>query len=116
MCSMSKHDDLVRLQHMLEHASEAVRLAEGKNRSDLDNSRVLALALVRLLEVVGEAASRVSKATQRQYPKIPWPQMIGMRNRLVHDYVVIDVDIVWQTVVEELPSLVAELERIVPPE
>jgi uncharacterized protein with HEPN domain len=112
---MSKHDDMVRLRHMLEHAREAVVLMQDKNRSDLDNSRLHVLALVRLVEIVGEAASRVSKATQRRHPQVPWPQIIGMRNRLIHGYDVVDLGIVWQTVTEELPPLIDELERILSP-
>jgi len=111
---MSKHDDMVRLRHMLEHAREAVVLMQDKNRSNLESSRLHTLALIRLIEIVGEAANRVSKATQRKYPQIPWSQIIGMRNRLIHGYDVVDIGIIWQTVTEELPPLIAELERIVP--
>jgi len=113
---MSKRDDTVRLRHMLEHAREAVALMEGKSRSDLESSRLHLLAIIRLIEVVGEAASRVSKATQRKYPQIPWPQIIGMRNRLIHGYDVVDIGIGWQTVTEELSPLSAELERSLSPE
>jgi uncharacterized protein with HEPN domain len=111
---MSKHNDEVRLRHMLEHAREAVTLVEGKDRSDLDTSRMLSLALVRLIEIVGEAANRVSKTRQKQLSQIPWPQIIGMRNRLIHGYDVVDLDIVWQTVTEEFPPLITILEEIVP--
>jgi len=111
---MSKHEDAVRLRHMLEHASEAVALISGKNRPDLDTNRVLQLALVRLIEIVGEAANRVSKEAQEQYKQIPWPQIISTRNRLIHGYEFVDYDVLWQTVTEELPELIAELEKIVP--
>jgi uncharacterized protein with HEPN domain len=113
---MSKHNDEVRLRHMLEHAREAIVLMVGKDRSHLNAERMLSLALVRLIEIVGEAANRVSKARQRQLSQIPWPQIIGMRNRLVHGYDAVDLDIVWQTVTEELPALLAVLEQIVPPQ
>ena len=111
---MSKHDDGVRLRHMLEHAREAVALMGGRDRSDLDTSRMLSLALVRLIEIVGEAANRVSKTRQKQLSQIPWPQIIGMRNRLIHGYDVVDLDIVWQTVTEELPPLITLLDKIAP--
>ena len=71
---MSRHDDAVRLRHMLEHAREAVTLVRGKKRQDLDSERVLSLALVRLLEIIGEAAGRVTKGLQAQNPGIAWPQ------------------------------------------
>jgi uncharacterized protein with HEPN domain len=112
---MSKHNDEVRLRHMLEHAREAVALVAGKDRSDLDTSRMLSLALVRLIEIIGEAANRVAKTRQRQLSQVPWSQIIGMRNRLIHGYDVVDFDIVWQTVTKELPPLITILEKIVPP-
>ena len=99
---------------MLEHAREAVALVGGKDRSDLDISRMLSLALVRLIEIIGEA-NRVAKTRQKQLSQIPWPQIIGMRNRLIHGYDVVDLDIVWQTVTEEVPPLITILEKIVPP-
>jgi len=111
---MTSHADDVRLRHMLDHAREAVSLVQGKTRADLDKDRLLNLALVRLIEIVGEAASRVSKETQRRYPEIPWPQIVSMRNRLIHGYDFVDFDILWQTVNEDLLLLIAELEKIVP--
>jgi uncharacterized protein with HEPN domain len=111
---MPKHDDEVRLRHMLEHAREAIALLGGRDRSDLEASRMLSLALVRLIEIVGEAANRVSKTRQKQLSQVPWPQIIGMRNRLIHGYDTVDLDIVWQTVTEELPPLITTLEEIVP--
>ena len=75
---------------------------------------MLSLALVRLIEIIGEAANRVSKAKQRQLSQISWPLIIGMRNRLIHGYDVVDLDIIWRTVPEELPSLISILEEIVP--
>jgi len=68
---MSKHDDEVRLRHMLEHAREAVAFVVGKDRSDLEASRILSLALVRLIEIVGEAANRVSKQGKNSFRKFP---------------------------------------------
>ena len=109
---MPRHDTDVRLRHMLDAAREAVQMARGKTRADLDTDRPLNLSLVRLLEIVGEAASRIPVAIRRRYPKIPWPQIIGMRNRLIHGYDIVDYDIIWSTVTEDLPPLVAELEKI----
>ena len=111
---MPKHDDEVSLRHMLEHAHEATAMIVRKDRSDLEASRMLSLALVRLIEIIGEAANRVSKTRQKQLSQLPWPLIIGMRNRLIHGYDVVDLDIVWQTVTEELPSLITILEGIVP--
>ena len=69
---MTRHGDEARLRHMLDHAVEAVEMAQGKTRQDLDADRQLNLSLVRLLEIVGEAAGRVSQATRDQHPEIRW--------------------------------------------
>ena len=100
---------------MLDYSREAILLVEKRCRSDLDSDRMLQLSLVRLVEIVGEAASRVSVDTRRRYPQVPWPQIAGMRNRLIHGYDFVDYDILWQTVREDLPALVAALERLMPP-
>ncbi len=109
---MTKIDDETRLRHMLDAAREASLFIQGKTRESLNTERMLALSLVRLLEIIGEAASRVSKEKQAQVPEIPWRQIIGMRNRLTHAYFDISLDFVWQTVTEDLVPLMAELERI----
>ena len=102
----------VRLSHMLDHAREAIVLSEGRSRSDLDSDRLLNLALVRLLEVVGEAANRVPVEERDQHPEIPSPQIISLRNRLIHGYDAVDNDILWQIIVRDLPPLVESLEAI----
>ncbi|MCM3875449.1 MAG: DUF86 domain-containing protein [Thermoanaerobaculia bacterium] len=107
---MTQHEHLLRLRHMLEAAAEAIDLARGKNRRDLTEDRVLQLALTRLVEIVGEAASRVPKDEQDRLPGIPWVDIVGMRNRLVHAYMDTDLDILWATVVEDLPALIPPLE------
>ncbi len=104
-------DDRSRLRHMLEAAQEALAFAEGKNRADLDSDRMLARAIVECLRIAGEAARQVSPDSRQEYPAIPWREVIGMRNQLVHEYFKIDYDIVWQTVKEDLPLLVDALER-----
>lgn len=111
---MSESKDEIRLRHMVDYSREAIALLQNKSRSDLDRNRVLQLALVRLIEIVGEAAGRVSHEAQSQHPEIPWPQIISMRNRLIHGYDFVDIDILWQTITEDIPLLVVELERILP--
>lgn len=83
---MPRHDTILRLRHMLDHAKEAVTTAQGKTRTDLDTDRLLNLGLVRLLEIIGEAASRVPKEERELYPDIPWSEIVGLRNRLIHGY------------------------------
>lgn len=102
--------DLIRLQHMLDATRKALHFCVGKQRADLDTDEMLALALVRLIEVVGEAASKVEPATQARYPSIPWPLIISARNRLIHGYDDVDLDIVWQILTQDLPALAGQLE------
>ncbi len=109
---MTRHDDETRLRHMLEHAVEAVRMAQGRTRQDLDSDRQLNLALVRLLEVVGEAAGRVSEETRSRHPSIPWLDVVGLRHRLIHGYDTVDFNILWDIVQDDLPQIIVELESI----
>lgn len=111
---MSRHDSSVGLRHMRDHAREAVELMRGRSRSDLDSDRLVALALVRLLEIIGEAAGRVPADERPRWPGVPWTSIVGLRNRLIHGYDEIDHDIVWQIVTTDLPSLVSELSRALP--
>ena len=94
---------------MLDSAREAVTLVRGRRRSDLDTDRLLNLALVRLLEVVGEAATRVPNETREQLPTIPWRQIISLRNRLIHGYDDVDYDVLWDIVTKDLPPLISTL-------
>jgi len=97
---------------MLDHAREAVAMIKGKERTDLLHNRMLELSLIRLIEVIGEAAARVSPDGQAKYPSIPWPQAVGMRNRLVHGYDQVDLDVLWDTIKYDLPPLIKALEKI----
>ena len=97
---------------MLDHAKEAVEMARGRTRADLDKDRLLNLALVRLLEIVGEAASRVPQEECTRCPGIPWPEIIGLRNRLVHGYDEVDFDILWEIITRDLPPLIEAIEKI----
>ena len=101
---------------MLTHAREAFSLTQGKSRADIDKNRLLNLALVRLLEIIGEAANNISMEERSRYPEIPWSQIVSLRNRLIHGYDAVDFDILWQIVTQDLPLLIAALEKIVPPE
>ncbi|MCZ7671154.1 MAG: DUF86 domain-containing protein [Chloroflexi bacterium] len=105
--------DEVRLRHMLDAAEEAVSFMVDHTRSDLDTDKLLALAMVRLLEIIGEAAHAVTEETQQKNPQIPWRQIKGTRNRLIHGYYHVDMDIVWQIVRQDLPPLIANLEKMI---
>lgn len=109
---MSHKDDDVRLRHMFDAAQEAIDFMQGRARQDLEQDRMLVLSLVKLIEIIGEAASRVSEEGRKRYPQLPWMNMVTMRNRLIHAYYDVDLNIVWGTVTEDLPALARALEEI----
>jgi uncharacterized protein with HEPN domain len=106
--------DAIRLRHMLAAAEEAMEFAQGRSREDLDTDRMLSRAVVRDIEIVGEAASQVTAETRKGLPTLPWPSIVGMRHRLVHGYFDIDLDRVWDTLIDDLPPLISELRRLKP--
>ncbi len=112
---MSRRDDTITLRQMLDHTEEAVALAKGRTRADLATDRTFYLALLKLVEIVGEAATRVTDATQSAHPVIPWREIVGTRNRLIHGYDTVDHDILWTIVTQDFPSLAANLQRILAP-
>jgi len=105
-------DDGVRLRHMRDAAREAVQFARNKDRCDLDDDRMLVFALVKAIEIVGEAANQISETSHSVLPEIPWADIIGMRHRLIHAYFDINLDILWQTVQSDLPPLIAALNDV----
>ncbi len=109
---MTRHDPTVRVRHMRDHAREAIEMARGRSRADLDADRQLNLALVRLMEVVGEAAARVPEEFRRQHPDLPWQDIADLRNRLIHGYDMVNLDVLWAIIQEDLPPLVAQLKVI----
>ena len=109
-------NDEIRLRHMLDAAREAVSFAHGRVREDLETDRQLVLSLVKDIEIVGEAAVGITESTRTELADIPWQRIVAMRNRLVHAYFSINLDIVWQTAQQDLPTLVEQLERIVSPD
>jgi len=105
--------DAIRLRHMLDSAREAQEFLSNRVRDDLNRDRMLLLSLVKSIEILGEAASRVSPEARAECPNVPWTDIVAMRNRLIHAYFDINRDIVWHTVTEELPPLIAELEKVI---
>ena len=102
-------DDRWRVRHMVDAAEQALAFVQGRHRTDLDGDAMLRLALTRAVEIVGEAAAQVSDAGRTEFPDVPWPHIVGMRNRLVHAYFDINPDILWDTVLLALPGLLTQL-------
>lgn len=108
---MTRRDDELTLRQMRQHAMEAIDLLQGRTEHALETDRILGLAIVRLLEIVGEAAARVSADTRQRNPGIPWAEIVGLRNRLIHGYDAVDMAIVWEVATKDLPDLISELEK-----
>ncbi len=109
-------DENLYLGDMLDTAREAQKIVGGKTRDDYDMDRMLQLSILHLVQTIGEAATKVSRQTRVRHPAIPWEQIIGMRNIIVHRYDDADDNVVWKTVTDDLAPLIAELERMLPPE
>lgn len=110
-----RDDDRVRILHMIDAADSLVQFFTGRTRADLDTDRMLLFAVVRAIEIVGEAASKVTSETREAAPSVPWTAIVSMRNRLIHGYFDIDTDLVWKTATEEIPGLRRALKALVEP-
>jgi uncharacterized protein with HEPN domain len=109
---MSRHDDEVRLRHILDAAFKAVSLTTGKTRAQFEADEIGQLALARLLEILGEAAGKVSPKYRKAHPEVPWTEMGGLRNRLAHAYFDVDLDVLLDIVAKDLPPLIAVVEGL----
>lgn len=102
-------EDEVRIRHLIDAASTASQFVGGRERADLDTDEMLRLALTKLVEIVGEAAKQVTPSGRAELPDVPWSAAARTRDRLVHHYFDIDLDVLWQTATEDLPALLALL-------
>lgn len=102
-------EDQARLRHLAEAATKAVAYSKDKHRADLDDDELLRLALTKLVEIVGEAAKHISAELRAANPDVPWAAAARMRDRLIHHYFDINLDILWQTLSDDLPRLLDAL-------
>lgn len=105
-------NDRIRIEHIIEAATEAISFLGERSIEDLFSDRKLALALMKEIEIVGEATSKISKELKQLYPDILWKKIIGMRNHLIHIYFDINYKMVWKTVKYDLPPLLEEMKKI----
>lgn len=105
-------DDRVRVGHMVEAAETVRNFIAGRERGDLDSDRMLLFALVRAVEIIGEAATKVSSEARSTAPSVPWNRIVAMRHRLIHAYFDIDRDILWKTAAEEIPEILPVLQAL----
>ncbi len=108
--------DLHSLVDILMSAKQALMYMSGKTKAEFLENRLVQDAVIRRIEIVGEAGRRISEQTRLSLSQIPWTQIIGMRNFIVHEYDKVDLEVVWQVVQNNLPTLIAEIEKVVPAE
>ena len=113
---MSKHNDLLYLGHMLEYARRAHAKVASISPERFEADEDVQIVVTHLIQIIGEASTHVSTATRQAHPEVAWTDIAGMRHRIVHDYVNINVAIVWETATKSLPPLIAALEKFIPPE
>ncbi|MBW2544494.1 MAG: DUF86 domain-containing protein [Deltaproteobacteria bacterium] len=105
-------EDKIRLRHILDEAAEACHYVEGITFDEFAKEGKTVRAVIRCIEVIGEAVSKISIEFREEHPDVPWQKIIGMRNRLIHVYFDIDYNIIWQTAKENLPPLIEQLQSI----
>lgn len=110
---MHSHNAIECIYDMHLHASDICAFTEGKERADLDTDRMLMLAITRALEIIGEAANKISPEERVLFSEIPWIEIVGLRNRLAHEYASIDLSIVWNIATSDIPILLDILETII---
>jgi len=107
--------DLAYLWDMLEYANKVAEMMAGQSQHAWNNNMMLRLAIERSLEIIGEAARRVSETFRNQHPDIPWQDIIGQRNILAHDYGKVDYDLLYETATRDVPKLIKQLRHLLPP-
>lgn len=106
--------DTVRIRHIIEALQDCLDFASSRSRIDLDQNRMLQLALARAIEIAGEAASKITEPARKEFSEVPWSKIVGMRNRLVHAYFDVNLDVLWDTATIDAPRLLALLKAIIP--
>ncbi len=109
---MSYHDDVVYLRHIYDAAARITFYLQGVSESEFAETALLQDGVIRQLEIIGEATRHLSQSLRMQYPEIPWQDMAGMRNKLIHDYFGVDIEAVWLTATQDVPQLKDQIEAL----
>ena len=109
---MVKFEDIAYLRHIVESATNVESFLGRIRRDDFYKDRLIQNGFIRELEIIGEAARKISNETRTRFPEIPWEQIFGMRNRLVHDYLGVDLEIVWNTSEKFVPELLKKIKEV----
>lgn len=107
-----QHKDEIRLQHILEEAGEVLQFVKGYSFDDFRKDSKTVHAVLRAIEIMGEAASKISPEFKNNHSHVPWNQIIGMRNHLVHVYFDVDFETVWKTVQKDIPNLIGMIQGL----
>ena len=107
-----RREDTIRIDHMIEAGEACASFIAGRSRDEFEADLMLRFALARAIEIIGEAASRLSIEARAAAPSIPWREIVAIRNRLIHAYFDLDHDILWKAATEEIPSLLVELRAV----
>ena len=105
-------DDRAYIDHILISIGKILNFCHNISKAEFDNNVMLQDAVIRNIEIIGEATKRISPAMKNEYPDIPWREMAGMRDKLIHDYLGVDIDVIWETVKNDIPQLKSLLEGI----
>lgn len=108
----TQEKDKIRIGHIIFAAEEAIDMPGNKSLDEFENNRMLVLSLIKEIEIIGEAAAKISKQTKAKYSHIPWEDIVGMRNYLIHVYFDVDYKMIWDTVKYDLPTLLEEVKKI----
>jgi uncharacterized protein with HEPN domain len=109
----SRRDVVDRLLDIRDAALTAQRFAQGLQHETFRDDEKTVYAVVRALEIIGEAAKGIPQTVRLQAPEIPWRDMCGIRDKVIHDYSNVDLEIVWRTIVEDLPTLVVQIDELI---
>jgi uncharacterized protein with HEPN domain len=108
-----KKDDLLYFLHIRDAIRKILEYTSNVDEQNFLKNSILQDALVRQIEIIGEASNKISAKSRNKYPNVPWKQMIGMRNRIIHEYFGVRLDIVWDTVRNNIPGLKDDINKII---
>jgi uncharacterized protein with HEPN domain len=105
-------NDMAYIEHILQAIEKILFYTENMSKSDFEINEMVQDAVIRNFEIIGEATKKTSTIFKEKYPEIPWKLMAGMRDKLIHDYLGVDTDVVWRTIELDIPSLKLSIEKI----
>lgn len=105
-------EDRIRLQHILEEAKEALLFVEGYLYNDFIKDNKTVHAVMRCIEIIGEAAAKLTNEYKEEHSSVPWNQIVGMRNHLIHVYFDVDHKTLWKTIQEDIPELISVFDKL----